>query len=198
MNDQKPIPRPGADILASLVTAVMILTLIPLMLGFTDAMGAVASLIWLVPGFVILMIAVSHMFREGNPVLAAVNAVLSGMALCQTIGRGIIILAFLLAGQEMPPSLAANLDLMSGGGFIAAGIFLCVMAMLNLKGGNKLAGCFIFLPTIGFLLLGIGSFGASNLNLPGFALLAVFGFYLLYQAVAGTVHFITGVKKLPY
>jgi len=198
MEEKKEERLPGAGILASLVTAVMILTMIPLMLGFTDAMGAVASLVWLIPGFIILMIVIVRLFQEGDAVGAAVNAVLSGMALCQAIGRGMIILAFMLAGKEMPAALASNMNLMSGGGFMAAGVFLLVMAALSMKGGQKVQGGFVLLPAIGFILLGAGSYGAGMLTLPGFVLLAVFGFYLLYQAVAMTVHFVTGEKKLSY
>lgn len=192
---EKNVALPGAEILASLITAVLILTLTPLTLGFVDATGAAASLIWTIPGFILLIVAIVRLFQEGNVLMATVNAILTGMALCQSIGRGVIVLLFILTGAEMPASLAQNLDIMSGGGFLVSGIFLSVMVMINWKGGKRFDACCILLPTIGFIFQGLGSFGMTVLTLPGFVLLDIFGLYMLYQAISGVFHFVMATAK---
>lgn len=183
MSEKREVQFSGASIMASLITAVLILTLSPLMLGFIGSEGAIASIIWGVPGFVLIVVAIIGLLQDGDPIGAAVNAVLTGMALCQTMGRGFIFLSFILTGRDIPISLVKAFDQISGGGFLVSGIFLFVMAVINIKSGNRPAGCFILMPSVGFCFLGLGSFGASALTFPGFVLLDAFGVYMLYQSI---------------
>lgn len=178
--------KPGAEILGNLLSVVLVFSMIPSMLGFTDSTGTVASLCWLLPGLLLTIVVVYLLLSSGNIIMGSLYAVMLGLMTCNLLGRGIILWSFLLAGREVPAGLLANFELLSGGGYIAGGIYMGTVALINVKLGKKAQGAWMLVATAGFLLLGAACLGLHALARPGQCCIIAFACSLLHAAIMDT------------
>ena len=184
--------------LANLATGVMIFSLWSVLFGVASPVAVIGALPWIGVAFPIMLIAIVICFKNGDIVGGTVNAVLTGMTLCQNGFKAIIVLAFTTAGVPMPEALGAGMAMIDGGAYVAAFlVLLCVLAIL-IKAGDKIFAFFVAVVATGFLSLAVTNLGFANLGLVAAICLTTFGGWLIYSGCAMLMENVFGKKILPY
>lgn len=137
--------------LANLATGVMIFSLWSLLFGVASPVAVIGALPWIGVAFPIMLIAIIICFKNGDIVGGTVNAVLTGMTLCQNGFKGIIILLFTTAGVPVPEALGAGMAMIDGGAYLAAFLILLSILAILIKVGDKVFAFFVAVVTAGFL-----------------------------------------------
>jgi hypothetical protein len=184
--------------LANIATGMLIISLWSLLFGVASPLGIIGALPWILISFPIILIAIVICFKNGEIINGTVNSILTAMALCQNGIKGLIVLAFVTKGIEVPSEVEAVIALVDGGAYIVGTVLLITLFFICFRTGQKTLGFFILFAILGFFSFAVTNLGFADLNLLAAVSLTIFGAWLVYSGCAMLIENVLGKKILPF